>query len=121
MALTWDVTGVENAWSKTEKPEGNEIQFFQIPFYEEGGQRYEMNEMLHYALMSTMTVGIAEITNKNYTKFYNRVIHLNQVRCVETHASITLEAIKKCIGLKTNAEILTKSQFVKRSTKFLDL
>jgi len=121
MALTWDVTGVENAWSKTEKKEGNETQFFQIPSYEEDGQRYEMNHMLHYALISTMRVGIANITTKNYTKFYNRIIHLNQVRCVETDAAITLEAIKKCIGLKTNAEVMTKSQFVRRSTKFLDL
>jgi hypothetical protein len=85
--------------------------------------QYKMKSIPQTIVFLTMTVGMREINEKNWERFYNRA-HL-----IETiHGSfyfvtkrgklvpryISKDDIKSMIGLKTNASELTTKQFMKR-------
>jgi hypothetical protein len=76
--------------------------------------------------LCTNIVGIKNITQKNYHKFYNRLHLFETIKgplFVKTKMNkdvpdfITKNEIKSLIGLKTNAIELTTQQFLKRFDK----
>lgn len=80
----------------------------------EGGE-WRITDTLIWA---TMGVGINRITEENYVEFYAR-LHLQELLwgtyMMENGKSkyITLEDVKRRIGLSTNVSNLTRSQFNK--------
>lgn len=79
-------------------------------------------------ILSTMSVGMGKITEKNYEKFYNRLHLLETVhgtffwerkrgRAIPKY--ITKDEVKRMIGLKVNVMDLTPGQFLKRFDKNL--
>lgn len=69
-------------------------------------------------VFATMPVGIHTITEKNYEEFWAR-LNLNEklsgtyLNRAGKPSPITLEQVKRRIGLTTNASTLTRQQFVK--------
>tara|TARA_R110000744_G_scaffold47361_2_gene104309 strand:+ start:1259 stop:1711 length:453 start_codon:yes stop_codon:yes gene_type:complete len=98
------------------------------------GKTYQMKAEVNMIILLTMNIGMNEITEKNYNKFYNRIHLLENMierddmqigaflsiikkvgnKEVLKPSPYTKEMIKDLIGLKTNSTILTKSQFLKR-------
>lgn len=121
MALTYDLTKIKNYKRiiyRTIK-EGERD-------YDPNEKQYRMKPKWETLILSTMIVGIREITEDNYQQFFNR-LHLIET----TNGSFfwkskkdgslgkpdfyTLEDIQKMIGLKTNASTTTKAQFLKNN------
>lgn len=77
-----------------------------------------MNQLYQVIILSTMNVGIREITKDNYKKFYNRLNVIERI-CgaffFDSESNNTLyiqeEDVKRLIGLKTNASNKTKAEF----------
>lgn len=98
MALNYDFSKVENCKKKL---------------------RSKRNELvLNSLIFATMAVGIRKITEKNYKTFYARLTAVEHLlgaylikgeKCVPAY--ITLDEVKSFIGLVTNANELTASQF----------
>ena len=100
MALNWDVSEVENH---------NEL-------FKENG---DMKSPYSSILLSTMSVGINRITQKNWEQFYKRINLLEKVFGCYHYINaepnyITEEDVKRLIGLHTNAAPKTKNQFLKQ-------
>jgi len=98
MPLNWNVKKVKN--------------------YEELFNEGQMSEPYSTIAISTINVGINEITEKNYLQFYNRINMLERMHGTyfyydRTPKYITEEDIKRLIGLHTNASCKTKTQFLK--------
>jgi hypothetical protein len=112
MPLNWDLTEVKD-WGELFSPTDKE-----------GYQK-----MLHVPetiITLTMAVGMREITEKNWERFYGRVRLLERIHGAffyrdKQPAYITEEDIKRMIGLHTNSSTLTKAQFLKRHTQSLNL
>lgn len=114
MALNWNTTEVKN-YKKviyrtlTEGEQG----------YQEGKETYGIRDIPKSIILYTMSVGLSEITEKNYEQFYNR-IHLLEISngtqyvTRATHKPIytKLKDVKKMIGLTTNASTKTRSRFL---------
>jgi hypothetical protein len=90
---------------------------------ESGETQYKMKSIPQTIVFLTMTVGMREITEKNWERFYNRAHLLETVhgsfyfvtkRGKLVPKYISKEDIKSMIGLKTNASELTSRQFMKR-------
>ena len=91
---------------------------------ETGGSK--MKDIPSAIVMSTMSVGMREITKDNYIKFYNR---LNLIENVYGHfflekkrgkivpRPIKLEEVERMIGLKTNASEISRTKFLSRIDK----
>ena len=128
MALNWDVTQNVNAYREISREEYEmaDRSIFALPRYEdtENEKFYEMTtecNMLIYLL--GVTIGIPELTTENWERVYNR-IHLCEVanggsfllpqnpktKAVEAY-NFTKEMVWNNIGIKTNGEILSSSQF----------
>jgi hypothetical protein len=118
MALHYDLTGIENnkeLWEESSKDE-------------DGKQLYRLNPLTDMFIWFTMFVGIPEITAKNAEKFFARISFIESLKRPflavkdeetgeEATRPITLEDVKRHIGLKTNASTLTKAQFLKKELK----
>lgn len=91
---------------------------------ETGGSK--MKDVPRTVVMSTISVGMREITKDNYRKFYNR---LNLIENVYGHffyvrrrgkmipRPITLGEVERMIGLKTNASEISRTKFLSRIDK----
>lgn len=91
---------------------------------ETGGSK--MKDVPKTIVMSTMSVGMREITKDNYIKFYNRLNLIENVygpffyvrkrgKMIPRH--IKLEEVERMIGLKTNASEISRSKFISRIDK----
>jgi len=136
MALNYDVTKVKDAWFKVdertlqdeakEKAQNpNRISMFSPTRYVEDGDVYQMESILQTVIFLSMNVGMDKITEKNKTKFFNRIKFIEGGKPImrlngEPHP-FTQEMVNQCVGLTTNASTMTKSQFIKAQTQFLEL
>lgn len=99
MPLNYDLTKVEN-------------------FKELYNEDKSMKQLYQLIILSTMNVGMREITKDNYKKFYNRINVIERI-CgaffFDSEGNGTLyiqeEDIKRLIGLKTNVANKTKAEF----------
>ena len=101
MSLNYELTKIENWKTKCLK--------------ETGG----VNGLCQSLIFATIPVGIYEITEKNWKKFYARLhfcetVHGPYLMRNGEPSMITPEEVKGYIGLSTNASTLTDSQFLKR-------
>ena len=93
-------------------------------------QKLELKEPFKAIILLSIVVGMNKITSENYEVFYNRVnvieklkgsmlIKVNGKR--KTPQYIKLKDVKRLIGLQTNACELTKTQFLKKQFKGIQL
>ena len=103
----------------------------------EDGKTYQMKAEVNMIIFLTMNIGMNEITEKNYEKFYNRLrllentlerkegkigAYLTATEIVGSEEVVrpyqfTKEMVKDLIGLQTNATLLTKSKFLKHALR----
>ena len=62
-------------------------------------------------IFTTMAVGLGEITEKNWLEFYAR---MNILERLHGYTPIPPERLKEHIGLRTNVNNETRSQWIKR-------
>ena len=137
MALHWDITKVKDAWreiSKEEYESGSEkliIMFQCTRYYDESKDKYyEMHvECNMLIFICGMFSGIPIITKDNYERLTERIDFLESINKAtyltevnpktkeKKEFPITAELVKKYIGLETNGNKLTRSQFISQSTK----
>ena len=107
MALHWNLENVEN-WKQLFKEE------------DEHGNS-EMKSVHERILMHTMNVGIREINEKNWKKFYGRVYMWERVKGAGYYTRendqlkpiyVTEDDVKRMIGLWTNASEFPKTKFL---------
>jgi hypothetical protein len=110
MALNWDITKVyrhKNLYRKitTMNNEG-----------------FELKEPYSTIIILTITIGINNITEENHLQFYNRVNLIEKLYGPLFYKStskkpvakyVTVEDVKRMIGLKTNAANISKAKFLK--------
>ena len=86
----------------------------------------QVNGVTESLIWATMTVGISEITNKNYEEFHRRLLEYDI--CSNTYPittkkigsrHLTLEEVRKHIGLSTNASEVTRAAWEKRLKQVL--
>jgi hypothetical protein len=148
MPLNWNISEIKDelCWNKIsdeqlakeekEKQENpNRTQIFSLTREEREDGVYEMKPEIYCLIFLSMNIGMDEITEKNYEKFFNRLDMFQRLngsplkRSVITDKGLetteeypyTLEMIKNFIGLKTNVTLYTKSQFIRNQTKRFDL
>ena len=98
MALTWNIEQCEN-WNELVKP-----------------SEWAITESLIFA---TIFVGIRKITSENYREFYLR-LHACEVydgNLIFERGFITLDEVKRRIGLSTNASTLLRAEWNKKLNK----
>ncbi len=91
------------------------------------GEEVEMRKATEYLLFLTITLGMREITAKNYKKFYarlnmyERLLGSMRSYSIDQHESgdqfYTLAEVEAHIGLTTNASNLTDSAFLRHIAK----
>ncbi len=88
-----------------------------------GETQYNMKDIPKTIVFLTMTVGMREITEKNWERFYNRAHLIETIhgsffyvtkRGKSVPRYITKDDIRSMIGLQTNSSELTTKQFMKR-------
>jgi hypothetical protein len=106
MSLNWNLQKVEN---------------FENFYVEEKDGMFELNRVAHTIIFHCMSIGISEITEKNWEQFYDRVTMWEKVKGTmylnnETRQPLytSKEDIKSMIGLTTNATDFSKSEFLKK-------
>ena len=76
---------------------------------------FDENDMMYpdtqSIIFTTMAIGLGEITEKNWLEFYAR---MNILERLHGYTSIPLERVKEHIGLSTNVNNETRSQWIKR-------
>ena len=110
MALNYDLTRVKDykkLWNRSD-------------------ERLEMKEPYRTIIFCTMIVGMREITEENCSKFLERVSFVERTQGSFFYKNrkplyISEKDINRMIGLKTNASLLTKAQFIKRHTQDLKI
>ncbi len=87
---------------------------------------FKMKDIPRAIILSTINVGMREITKDNYRKFYNRLSLLENVygnffyvrkRGKMIPCPIKLEEVERMIGLKTNASEISRTKFLSRIDK----
>jgi hypothetical protein len=68
----------------------------------------------HAIIFATMAAGMGEITEKNYIEFYLRVSASDAMSPWPKAEPITLEDVRRHIGLRTNVTTETASKWFKR-------
>jgi hypothetical protein len=117
MPLNWDLSDIKNYKNLYRK-------------LTEGEQGYSTEEIRKILKQSpkqmiyyTMTIGMREITDKNWEQFYNRVKIWELINGVSFYKRNTKklvplytkqEDVKRMIGLKTNASSMNASKFKKQ-------
>ena len=82
------------------------------------GEEYdEYNPATKYLAWGSMAIGIGEITQINYKDVYLRHLFMNKLSAYTNEMPITLEDVRKNIGLKTNVVNETKSKWLNRISK----
>ena len=85
---------------------------------EKTGEEYsEYNPATKYLAWASMGIGIGEITQLNYKEVYLRHLFVTKLSAYVNEMPITLEDVKKNIGLKTNVVNETKSKWLNRISK----
>ena len=137
MALDYDVTKVKDAWFKVdertlqdeakEKAQNpNRVSLYGPTRYVEDGDVYQMEPILQTMIFLTMNIGINKVTNRNKNKVLGRINFIENLtnpimRVNDTPHPFDMDMVESCIGLKTNASTMTKSQFIKAQTQWLEL
>jgi hypothetical protein len=101
MALTFDLTGIEN---------------YRETGYDATGTLRPVTELLVFA---TMHVGMGEITEKNAAEFYARMTIVHKLHDIGINTPdgpklLDPEYVQKHIGLTTNVRTETRAQWTKR-------
>lgn len=108
MALNWNVSEVEN-WQQLFKSKNEEDS--------------EMIKIYERVLMFSITIGVRNITDKNWKKFFDRVYMWEKIKGANYYAVgengreavyIKDTDVKRMIGMKTNASEFSKTEFLKR-------
>jgi hypothetical protein len=90
---------------------------------EKTGEEYdEYNPATKYLAWGSMAIGIGEITQLNYKEVYLRHLFMNKLTTrglVSNIMPITLEDVRKNIGLKTNVVHEPKGKWLRRISKTL--
>ena len=99
MALTWDITKVDN-WKLKRKSKKNK-------------------SVLDILIWATLIIGVGKITQKNYKKFFARLTAYEHLHGAFLYSGkkpyyITLQDVIMWIGLSTNASDCSASAFEKR-------
>ena len=113
MALNYDLSQIKDykkLWERSEITQENT----------------QMKEPYRTIIFCTMIVGMREITEENSSKFLERVSFIEKTKGSFFYKNkkplyITEKDINRMIGLKTNASLLTKAQFIKRHTQDLKI
>ena len=107
MALTWDVTDIENHEEVTTEMRDGVAHW------------HPVTDALVWA---TLFIGIPKITRDNWMEFWRRTMQIEQeegsiikttVNDVVNDRPITSEDIRRHIGLRTNASSMTSKEFDK--------
>ena len=87
------------------------------------GEEYdEYNPATKYLAWGSMAIGIGEITQLNYKEVYLRHLFMNKLTTrglVSNIMPVTLEDVRKNIGLKTNVVNEPKGKWLNRISKTL--
>ena len=85
---------------------------------EKTGEEYsEYNPATKYLAWGSMAIGIGEITQINYKDVYLRHLFMNKLSTISNVMPVTLDDVRKNIGLKTNVANETKSKWLNRISK----
>ena len=85
---------------------------------EKTGEEYsEYNPATKYLAWGSMAIGIGEITQINYKEVYLRHEFIIKLSTISNKMPITLEDVRKNIGLKTNVVKETKGRWLSRISK----
>jgi len=85
---------------------------------EKTGEKYdEYHPATKYLAWGSMAIGIGEITQINYKDVYLRHLFMNKLSTISNVMPVTLDDVKKNIGLKTNVANETKSKWLNRISK----
>ena len=85
---------------------------------EKTGEEYsEYNPATKYLAWGSMAIGIGEITQINYKDVYLRHLFMNKLSTISNVMPVTLDDVRKNIGLKTNVASETKSKWLNRISK----
>ena len=141
MPLTWNTTKIKDelAWYKVPSEQLKQEQKeklskeYRTPFFgkareKRGNDIYQMRTELNLLILLSMNIGMNEITEKNYHRFFGRIDMFQRLSGngflteeVIDHKGnktikkklYTLDMIKEFIGLKTNASTLTAKEYLK--------
>ena len=82
------------------------------------GEEYdEYNPATKYLAWGSMGIGIGEITQLNYKEVYLRHLFMTKLSAYSNEMLITLEDVRKNIGLKTNVAHESKAKWLSRISK----
>ena len=85
---------------------------------EKTGEEYdEYNPATKYLAWGSMGIGIGEITQLNYKEVYLRHLFMTKLSAYSNEMLITLEDVRKNIGLKTNVTHESKAKWLNRISK----
>ena len=85
---------------------------------EKTGEEYdEYHPATKYLAWGSMAIGIGEITQINYKDVYLRHLFMNKLSTISNVMPVTLDDVRKNIGLKTNVVNETKSKWLNRISK----
>ena len=85
---------------------------------EKTGEEYdEYHPATKYLAWGSMAIGIGEITQINYKDVYLRHLFMNKLSTISNVMPVTLDDVRKNIGLKTNVANETKSKWLNRISK----
>ena len=85
---------------------------------EDTGEEYsEYNPATKYLAWGSMGIGIGEITQLNYKEVYLRHLFITKLTPYSNGMPITLEDVRKNIGLKTNVTHESKAKWLSRISK----
>lgn len=110
MALNWDITKVYRHKNLYRKETKNNEDVFRL------------KEPYYSIIILTITVGINNITEENHLQFYNRVNMIEKLYGPSFYKTtskkpvakyVTVDDVKRMIGLKTNAANISKAKFLK--------
>ena len=116
MALNWSIENVKQynrLYRKVVKGEQG---------YSDTEVRKQLKQVPNHLIMLTMTIGMRDITDKNWEQFYNRIYAWERIVGVQFYSHkrkkltpmyITQDDVKRMIGLHTNASTMTPTQFKK--------
>ena len=118
MALHYDYSKIKES-TKTWEPDEN--------WDGDGEPLGQMTEVLHTLIWTTMSIGMGEITEENWKAFYTRMKLIGSDRSLLRRdkdgnytVPISSQEVKDHIGLMTNADTLTKLQFLKRAYRVVN-
>ena len=82
------------------------------------GEEYdEYNPATKYLAWGSMAIGIGEITQLNYKEVYLRHLFITKLSAYSNEMLVTLEDVRKNIGLKTNVTHEPKGKWLNRISK----